>query len=180
MCPKWIAGALAAIVLPFGLAAHGLAQTDVKLLKREQIKSWTYVCLETTPEADGDPVQQCRINSQLWTKADKPKLFSAVVILVPEPGAQPVLTLRLPGGIPTEQKVRMQVDKKPALLSPPVACSGGGCHAVMSMSKAQIDQMKSGNKLGVTFKGPKGKDIKTEFSLLGFTGAFGALVAGGA
>jgi invasion protein IalB len=174
-----IASALSTIVvLATGLAGAAAAQSDVKMIKREEIKNWNYLCFENAAAKSDAERSFCRINSQVWSKGDQPKLIMAVVIQLASTKRIPVMVLRLPPAAVPDQKIRMQVDDKPALVSPPLKCFEQECRTEMSMSESQIAEMMAGGTFRITFKGPQDKSFRTNVSLSGFTRAFKTLTSG--
>ncbi|MCP4330139.1 MAG: hypothetical protein GY791_17080 [Alphaproteobacteria bacterium] len=157
-------------------AAMAQTETEVKLTKREKIKNWTYLCFERAAKEGADPVRFCRINTQLWAQGEQQKrLIIAVIVRLAGEQKTPVMTLRMPPGLVVGEKVRMQVDEQPALLSPPVECRKVECRTEMSMSDQQIKQMQAGTQFKVTFAGPEKKAFRVDVSLLGFTRAIKTL-----
>lgn len=145
--------------------ALSIGGTAVPAYAQEE-EAWVKVC-DTDPEAQK---VICLLQQELRTDAGQ---FLANVTIRETPGeARKTLIALVPVGLLIRPGVQLQVDGAQPQTANYSICFPNACYAELAIDNAYIDKMKRGGKLQMTAFNQQGRQVRFDFTLIGFTAAY--------
>jgi len=176
LVPRFLSCAVAAFaslaLLVVAMAAAHAQETEIE---RIEVQDWNYVCIWSVGEESGQLRRQCRINNQLWTDDEPPKLLFATMVRLIGKERVPVMIIRIPAGGVAGKPVRIRVDENQPLATPPAECGQSQCIVAIRLPEELLAQFRNGTMLLVAFPVDEEREARAKVSLLGFTRAFAML-----
>jgi len=133
---------------------------------------WSLIC----PSFTQGVANTCRVTQRVLLKKTKALLMSASVRAFGR-GKPPALVLHLPHGLYLPAGVALAIDGTAFKKLQYQTCTRRGCFASTKLDAAALARLKTGNTLRVVMKNLRRKDIKVTLSLVGFSGAYGKMIA---
>jgi invasion protein IalB len=142
------------------LCAFFLADAAIAQVKRQKFGDWTKECLTVA----GKPAR-CHVAQTLVDKKGR----KIVYFIVAKKNGSTYLEVGAPLGILIPAGVSVQFDAQKARSMQLVDCDRSGCRAVLPLPAAQLDELKKGQEISVSFVDSKsGKKLVLKGSLKGF------------
>jgi len=117
-------------------------------------------------------VLECSMEQQLVLQ-ETGQFLARILIRVPSDADAPVYLIQLPLRISIPVGISLSVDEVPLSNLSFQTCDATGCFAGGTMSSQNIQAMKAGNNLTLNFDDGANRPISLDFSLQGFSKAFG-------
>ena len=102
-------------------------------------------------------------------------LFNVTVRSPLEAGQTPYLDIVGPLGFYLVDGLTMTVGTRPFAKLPIVRCDANGCYAGAVLSADQLNQLKQGDALRISFAPKAGQGAQVDVPLAGFTAAFNSI-----
>ena len=135
---------------------------------QEQDSRWATNCISV----GRDTPLQCSMNYRISVQETGQVLFNVTVRVPLEAGQAPYLDIVGPLGFYLVDGLTMTVGTRPFAKLPIVRCDANGCYAGAVLSADQLNQLKQGDALKITFSPKAGHSGEIEVPLNGFMAAF--------
>jgi invasion protein IalB len=100
------------------------------------------------------------------------QLVAAVAIQLQSGKPQPVMTIRVPGGLYIPAGLSLQIDDGKAQVLPLQTCDQQGCYAEIQVSADMLAALKSGKRLSITCQNAAKNNFVLPLALDNFADAF--------
>ena len=138
---------------------------------QEQDSSWATSCISV----GRDTPLQCSMNHRVSVQETGQVLFNVTVRSPLEAGQAPYLDIVGPLGFYLVDGLTMTVGTRPFATLPIVRCDANGCYAGAVLSADQLNQLKQGDALRISFAPKAGQGAQVDVPLAGFTAAFNSI-----
>ena len=149
----------------------GATFSSSEAYSQEQDSRWATNCISV----GRDTPLQCSMNHRVSVQETGQVLFNVTVRVPLEAGQAPYLDIVGPLGFYLVGGLTMAVGTRPFAKVPVVRCDANGCYAGAVLSADQLNQLKQGDALRISFAPNAGQEAQVDIPLNGFTAAFDSI-----
>lgn len=165
----------ATLIVPLPTSSQWEMSTGTKSTDRPQQASqsqpsgpgWISRCVS---ESRKSPLE-CSIEESL-ASASSGQLVATVAIKIQPNEPEPIMTIKVPGGLYLPAGINLQVDENKSQSIPLQTCDAQGCYGEIHISSNLIAALRTGKKLSLTFQNMAKATVLLPFPLDNFADAF--------